>query len=762
MNEYNIYNNTPSVVWEDSYPVGNGRMGATVMGHIDEEIIYLNEETVWSSQGKGIPNPNMAEKLREIRDLFIQGKEAEGDKLAKENFSDCFSRIRSYETAGILKVSLHETKKCKNYHNELDLMRGVAKLEYDKDGSHYTRECFASYPDDVIVYRVESAETPLDACVSFEREKIVSVKSANNELCAICETVFGGHRFAVKVRIISDGIVSCKNGDISISTAKSFTLLISLATEFRYGEKFAESIKFPEKTDYNMIKLRHEKDFLSLMSRAEILLPEVAELDKITMPERRRIRAFNKPLDNGLIMLQWQFGRYILVSSSRPGCLPANLQGLWVKSLGNEWSADYHTNINLQENYWPAEVANLSDCHTPLFDYMNEYLLESGKETAKIGYKTRGCVVHHLSDIYKFTTPADGLWGIWPHGASWLSYHMWEHYLFTQDKEFLKNEAYEFLRESAIFFVDAMVENKDGYLVYGPSTSPENRYWVKDENGEDYACYLTLSSTMDVGIIGGLFRNFLSASKVLGIEDDYVREIRDAQKKLPPFQISESGRIQEWIEDYEETEKGHFHISHSFAHFPDCAVNRSTPDLLEAMKKTIYGRINGEKNAMGYNSLTVGWSVAWAMAHLARFRHGDKAYELIQAYLGLTSPRNLWDLHAKCWQIDGNCGFVAGVSEMLIQSHEEVISLLPALPKQWDHGSFRGLRARGAVELDVVWSDYEIREIYFTPDKGGEYVLELPESQKAMSFCDQYGTVYTAVDSKLTLTTGKQLKLMAQ
>ena len=758
MHEYRIYNNTPSVVWEDSYPVGNGRMGATIMGYVDEEVLYLNEETVWSSQGKGIPNPNMADKLSKIRQLFIDGKEAEGDKLAKEIFGDCHSRIRSYESAGILKVALHDTKRCRNYTNELDLMRGIAKVEYDKDGSHYTRECFASHPDDVIVYRVESTEAPLNASVYFEREKTISAKAVDGELCVICETVFGGHKFAVKVRVISDGIVSCNDGELTITSTKAFTLLISLATEFRHGENFADAIKFPARTDYNMMKMRHEKDFLSLMSRADINLPEVDELDKITMPERRRIRAFNKPLDNGLIMLQWQFGRYIIVSSSRAGSLPANLQGVWVKSLGNEWSADYHTNINLQANYWPAEVTNLSDCHTALFDYMNEYLLESGRETAKIGYKARGTVVHHLSDISKFTTPADGLWGIWPHGASWLSYHMWEHFLFTQDKEFLKNEAYDFIRDSAIFFVDTMIENKEGYLVYGPSTSPENRYWVKDENGEDYACYLTLSSTMDVGIIGGLFRNFLAASEVLGIEDEYVKEIREAQKKLPPFKISASGRIQEWIEDYEETEKGHFHISHSFAHFPDCAINHSTPELLEAMKKTIYGRLNGDKSAQGYNALTVGWSMAWIMNHLARFGHGDMAYEIIQNYLNITSKRNLWDLHAKCWQIDGNCGFVAGVSEMLIQSHEGYIALLPALPKQWNHGSFRGLRARGGAELDIRWADYDIKEIFFTPDVDGDFIIALPESQKSTTFKGNDGNTYTAMDGKLTLNKRVQLR----
>ncbi len=759
MREYKIINNIPADRWEDSLPVGNGRMGATLMCGVSEEVLYLNEETVWASQGKGIPNPDMIEKLHAIRQLFLDGREAEGDKLAKENFNDCFSRIKSYETAGRLKIFLHENEHCKNYRNTLDLMRGIATVEYDKDGSHYVRECFSSHPDDVIAYRVSSSKAPINARICYDRECMLDISSENGELCAVCKTVFGEHKFCVKARVITDGTVLCEDGDIVISDTREFLVLISLSTEFRNGDNFINAISLPESIEYDILKLRHEKDFISLMSRADINLPNSPELDDIPMSERKRILAFNKPIDGGYTMLQWQFGRYILVSSSRPGCLPANLQGLWVKSLGNEWSADYHTNINLQANYWCAETANLSDCHTALFDYMNEYLLESGKETAKIGYKTRGCVVHHLSDIYKFTTPADGLWGIWPHGASWLSYHMWEHYLFTEDKEFLKNEAYEFLRESAIFFVDNLIENKDGYLVYGPSTSPENRYWVKDENGEDYACYLTLSSTMDVSIIGGLFRNFLDASKVLGIEDDYVAEVRAAQAKMPPLQISKSGRIQEWIEDYEETEKGHYHISHSFAHYPDCAVNRLTPELDEAMWKTIHGRLTGGNNADGYSALTVGWSIGWIVGHLARFRKGDIAYDLLLNYQNNISNRNLWDLHAKCWQIDGNMAFVSAVCELLIQSHEGVIALIPALPARWDKGSFRGLRARGGYTLDVEWKDYEVTTFTITPDKAGTVVIELPERQKTLVFKDENGNTYTAKDSKLTLETSTKLTL---
>lgn len=751
MREYKIYDNIPPKVWEESFPVGNGRIGATLMCGVAEEVLYLNEETIWSSNNQPGPNPEMSEKLSAIRNLFLEGRDAEGDKLAKENFSDCFTRIRSYETGGVLKIALHETERCRNYRRTLDLMRGIASVEYDIGNSHYTRECFSSYPDNVLVYRVNSSNQPLNACISYEREKLLSTKIENNEIFAVCKTVFGEHKFCVRAKIITDGELRSENGAIFISNTQSFTIYINLVTEFRFGDNFEKFASLPECTEYNTLLQRHIDDFTAIMSRADITLPGFEEVEELPMSERFRILRHSEHMDGGLIMLQWQFGRYILASSSRKGCLPANLQGLWVRSLSNDWTADYHTNINLQANYWPAEVANLSDCHIPLFNYMNEYLLESGKETAKVGYKTRGCVVHHLSDIYKFTTPADGLWGIWPHGASWLSYHMWEHYLFTLDKEFLKNEAYEFIRESALFFLDYMVENKEGYLVCGPSTSPENRYWTTDENGEPYACYLTLSSTMDVGIIGGLFRNFLDASKILGIEDDIVIAIRKAKNKLPPFQISKSGRIQEWIEDYEETAKGHFHISHSFAHYPDCAINRSTPELREAMYKTIVGRIQGGMSTGGFTALNIGWSLGWIMGHLARLNCGDLLYDMVCNFLRNCSSPNLWDISARCWQIDGNMAFVSGISEALIQSHEGIVSLIPALPKVWKDGSFRGLRARGGYEFDITWKNSEITEISIRPDFSGEVTIELPETQNKNNFYDESGNYYKTIDRKITL-----------
>ena len=755
MHEYILRSKLPAAKWEDCTPVGNGRMGISALCGVAQEQLYLNEETVWSTQGEARANPAMKEKLALIRQMFLDRKEAQADRLAKTYLADCFTRIRSYESAGILKLDLHESNNCKNYMRKLDLMRGVASTEYDKGGSHYVREFFASAPDDVMVYRVTSSNAPLNTRIGYEREKCLSVTTEGNTLTAVCTTVFGNYHFCVKAKVLTDGKVLCENGDLVVTDTREFTLLIFLATQFRHGDAFEAAITFPE-ADYETLKSRHTEDFLSFMARADIELPQVPEVEDLSMQERRVIYAHNKPNDNGLIMQQWQFGRYLLVSSSRPGCLPANLQGLWNHNLGPAWSCDYHTNINLQCNYWAAETVGLSDCHTALLDYMNKYLLESGKRTAAEGYGTRGCVVHHLSDIYGFTTPADGLWGIWPHGASWLSYHMWEHYLFTQDKEFLKKEGYEFLRQAAIFFLENLVEDDQGYLVYGPSTSPENRYFINDENGNPYACYLTLSSTMDVGIIGGLFRNFLDASRVLGIEDADVAAIRAAKAKMPPFKISSRGHIQEWIEDYEETEKGHFHLSPCFAMYPDSAINRSTPELLQAMERTIDGRLYGGLNANGYGAITVGWSMGWLMGLLSRLRRGNDSFDIAKSYvMNIANINSLLDIHAKCFQIDGNMAFVSGICEMLIQSHEGVIALIPALPTVWDKGSFRGLRARGGFTLDIRWEDFEVRELTVSSDAGLPARIELPASQKALSFRDDAGNTYTATNKLLELPAGK-------
>ncbi len=759
MNKYTIMDKKPASDWEESFPVGNGRMGASLMCGVGQESIYLNEETLWASNDKaGNPNPDMSEKLHAIRQLFLDGKPAEGDKLAKETFVDCFSRIRSYETAGCLNVCIHRNDKCKGYRKELNLMEGIARVSYFKDGQNICRECYASYPDDVIVYSVKSDFPLEEVCISYERELVTSRECNGSIMHITGKTMFGNHGFGVTVKAETDGDITTRYGDMYITGATKIVFYINVITEFKAGDAYKAIAPLPSITEEE-IRIKHVADFSAIMNKADIILDCLDGVDDVSMEERLLAHRHCGGEDNAIIILLWQFGRYILASSSRTGCLPANLQGLWADKLNNKWTCDYHTNINLQSNYWCAEVANLSDCHKALINYMNNYLLESGKKTAKEGYKTRGCVVHHVSDIYGFTTPADGLWGIWPHGASWLSYHVWEHYLYTGDKEFLKNEGYEFIRQAAIFFLENLVEDQNGYLVYGPSTSPENRYWVDDENGNKYACYLTLSSTMDVGIIDGLFRNYIDASQVLGIDDDDVQGVKAALIKMPPFKVSKTGRIQEWAEDYEETAAGHFHLSHTFPLFPGRSVNRSMPHLMEAISKTVDSRIEGGIDVYGHGATNIGWSLGWMMCLLARLRRGNSAYDMIMNFINLCVNTTLHDISAHCWQIDGNMGFVAGVCEMLIQSHEGVVALVPSLPVAWQNGSFRGLKARGGYELEAAWSDYSVEEFTVKSSYNKKITVELPEGQKSYIFKGSDGKIYTAEKGILELEVSGAINL---
>ncbi len=765
MREYKFFETFPVRDWTESIPVGNGRMGGTLMCGIGEEVMYLNEETVWASQPGGEPNPDMPEKLEVIKNLFREGKPAEADKLANTLLSDCFTRIRSYETAGQLKISLHETEHARNYRRELDIMRGVATIEYDIRKTHYTRTCFASYPDNVIVYNVKSDGDKLDVAIGYDKERKLSHKAEGNEIQITGTTICGNHKFGVKIRVITDGKVSAKNGELFVSDTNEFTVLINIGTEFRLGEEFLSKISFPAETNFDILKSRHEEDFLSVMSRADISLPEEPGMEEVSMSARQEALDDNKPNDGGLVMMIWQFGRYLLASSSRPGTLPANLQGMWVQSDVSPWSSDYHTNINLQMNYWPAEVTNLSDCAMPLFEYIRDYLLESGKRTAKIGYNSRGAVVHHLSDIYGFTCPADGLWGIWPHGLSWLCFNVWEHYLYTLDKDFLRDTAYEMIRESSLFFLDTMFEDKEGRLVYAPSTSPENEYWIEDEDGKPYKCFLAMSSAMDTSIIGGLLRIYLEASEILGISDDDTKVAEVAIKKLPKLFVGRHGQLAEWIEDYEETEIGHRHFSNTFAFFPDNAITRNTPELYDAIKVTLERRLTGGANAAGWGATTIGWSISQLICCYARLRDTVRTDELIFHYITRpTLSANLVDIcpTSHVFQVDASHGFTAGVSEMLIQSHEGLLSLLPTLPAKWDHGSFRGLRARGGYEVNVKWEDFSVTEINIKAVRPGEVTIELPETQKKITFRDNDGNSYKAVDGKITVDIKENIKLICK
>ncbi len=756
MHNYIICNTTPADDWLDSYPVGNGRMGGTATGKIAQEVIYLNEETIFSSRNNTDHTPEIYDKIQHVRKLLLEGKDIEADRYAKNEMRSEYKRISSYGMAGMLKISLHDCDACENYRRELDMINGKVTVSYDKGASHYTRECFASYPDDIIAYRIACEGESFDASINYEYAKCLSRSGTSNEFYAVSETLFGNHRFAVGIRVETDGSAAFENGMLIVSGATSLLILCNIKTEFRNKADFEKPFSFPS-LSYDKLLCRHTADFSSLMSRADIELPKIDEVEDLPMHTRLLALVTNVLQDGGLIAMQWQFGRYLLVSSSRPGSLPANLQGLWVNDLAAPWNSDYHTNVNLQMNYWAAETVNLSDCHIPLFDYMNNFLLEPGKESAKFIYHSRGCVVHHLSNIYGFTGIADGVWGIWPMGAAWLAHHMWEHYLFTKDEAFLRNEAYEFIRQCAIFFIDNAVKTRDGYFATVPSTVPEHEYITKDENGEPCNVWVSINTTMDIETIDMLMTVYEEASKILGIDDEDVRKAAILRDGLPPLKIGKHGQLQEWTEDYEESDIGHNHIAHGYALFPFGTVTRKDKKLRDAIGVSVDRRTKKPSYSMG-------WSTILPALMYARLRRGNSAFPFVRKLITTCSSNSLFATFTnpglpKGFQIDANFGFTAAVSEMLLQSHEGLISLLPALPEIWSSGSFRGLRARGGYELGARWEDSEVCDINIIADFDGEVTLELPETQKHTVFRDGSGNTYTAESNLLTLNIGKGEKI---
>ncbi|MBQ8510455.1 MAG: glycoside hydrolase N-terminal domain-containing protein [Clostridia bacterium] len=704
MNKHILYLDSPASEWELATPVGGGSLGAMIYGDTTCERLQLSEESLWSGEHFEATHADFRDKIDRIRQLLLDGQVVEAESYAKEALKDDFYRIKSHETAGDLLFDFGGTDDCADYRRELDVLSGIATVSFMKNGERQMRETFASYPDRVIAARHTGRHS---VRISYGRAAcswknglkptesdwfgVESVAADGDTLTVHGRTVCGAHTFCVKLRAVTDGELSADGDTLVIRDAEQTDYVIAIAVD---GEPI-----LPD-ADYGMLRTRSADDLSALLGRSDIVLDEREDAFADLSVDKRleRLKADETAVDPWLCALYFRFGKYLLVASSREGTLPANLQGVWNGYTEAPWNCDYHTNINLQMNYWHAEVANLTECTPALFDYMNHNLLESGRHTAQVDYRCRGTVLHHLSDIYGFTAPADGLWGLWPLGGAWLCYAMWEHYLYTKDIDFLRDTAYEYIRDSARFFLDFMFEDEQGRLLSGPSTSPENHYYYKGAKVQ-----LCLSPSMDVEIIGGLLKFYIETEELLGLNPDWSEEARQALTKMPGLKVGKHGQLMEWMEDWDEPEPGHRHISHLFALYPDCAISMDTPELFAAAKKTLERRL---ANGGGHT----GWSCAWLIALFARLGDSEGAASTIRKLLTKSTRGNLLDSHPP-FQIDGNFGASAALVEMLMQSHNGKIVLLPACPEMFANGHFERLCARGGAEVSAKWRDGAVTEV---------------------------------------------------